>query len=459
MNDGVLLCKLINKAQPGTIDERVINLKHDKDDVMSKVENINLGISAAKSIGCPVNDINNEDFLKGKKDKMLQILGDVSKQIILKDINLKNYPQLVRLKKDKEENSDLLKLSQEDLLLRWFNYHLKKGGYDKEVTNFGEDIKDGEKYTILLNNLDPNKCDKSALNEQDLNKRAEIVLNNAKNLGVESFIEPNDIVSGNEKLNTLFIAQIFNKCPGLEATEKEKIDAAKLIEDDSEGSREERSFRMWINSLDLEGVKMNNLYEDSRTGILLLKMEDKVTKGCVDWKKVDMKCSNVFKVGVNCQEVVDAAKKSGYSVVGIGSQDIREGNKKYILAIVWQLMRKHTLQVIGDKTEEELLNWANSRIPEEYKINTLKDKSLKNSLFFIEVMKSIEPRVINWDIVIKDRDDDESRENNAKYAISIARKLGATVFMTWEDITEVKEKMLLTFLASIYDVAVNYSTM
>ena len=425
---------------------------------MSKIENLNLGISAAKSIGCSVNDINNEDFLKGKKDKMMIILGEVSKQIIFKDINLKNFPQLVRLKKPGEENSDLLKLSQDDLLLRWFNYHLKNAGCDKEITNFNDDIKDGEKYTLLLNHLDPSKCDKSALNEGDQTKRAEMVIDNAKKLDVDCYIEPNDITSGNEKLNKLFVAQIFNKCPGLEATENEKIEAAKLIEDDTEGSREERSFRMWINSLDLEGIKLNNLYEDSKTGILLLKMEDKVTKGCVDWKKVDMKCSNVFKVGVNCQEVVDAAKKSGYSVVGIGSQDIREGNKKYILAIVWQIMRKHTLQVIGDKTEEELVNWANGRVPDEYKIKNLKDKSLKNSLYFIEVMKTIEPRVINWDIVVKDKDDDESRENNAKYAISIARKLGATVFMTWEDITEIKEKMLLTFLASIYDVAINYET-
>jgi len=100
MNDGVLLCKLINKAQPGTIDERVINVKDLKDDdKMSKIENLNLGISAAKSIGCSVNDINNEDFLKGRKDKIMNVLRDVSKQIIFKDINLKNFPQLVRLKK------------------------------------------------------------------------------------------------------------------------------------------------------------------------------------------------------------------------------------------------------------------------------------------------------------------------------------------------------------------------
>ena len=40
-------------------------------------------------------------------------------------------------------------------------------------------------------------------------------------------------------------------------------------------------------------------------------------------------------------------------------------------------------------------------------------------------------------------------EANAKYVISVARKLGATVFLTFEDIVEVKPKMLMTFVAAI----------
>jgi hypothetical protein len=48
--------------------------------------------------------------------------------------------------------------------------------------------------------------------------------------------------------------------------------------------------------------------------------------------------------------------------------------------------------------------------------------------------------------------DDLSIENNAKYAISIARKLGATIFLVWEDIRDVNQKMTLTFVAALYDV-------
>lgn len=456
LKNGIILCKLINKAVPGTIDERVINVK-DNMNVFLQVENLNLAINAAKSIGCQIIGIFPETFMEEKQVMVLGLLWQVIKQVVLGEINLKKFPQLIRLLKDGEQLSDLLKLNPEELLLRWFNYHLKAAGYNKQITNFTSDIKDSEKYTILLNQLDKEKCDKSPLNEPDLHKRAGMVLNNAKKLGAESYITEKDVVNGNNKLNVLFTAAIFNACPGLDPpTKEEEYEAAKLLEDDAEGCREERAFRMWINSLGLEGVHINNLYEECKDGLLLLKIIDKIKPGTVNWKIVEQTSKNPFKLTVNCNEAVDAAKRSGYTIVGIGGSDIRDGHKKYILAIVWQLMRAHTLQVIGDKSEEDLLKWGNEVVPEQYRVTSLKDQKLSNSMFFIEIMNSIEPRAINWDIVVKDKEEKEDKENNAKYAISIARKLGACVFLVWEDITEVKSRLLLTFLACLFDVAQKY---
>jgi hypothetical protein len=464
IKDGVLLCKLINKAQEGTIDERVIN-KKDNMNIFQQVENLNLAISAAKSIGLNCIGLNYDSIMDGKNYIMvLGLMWQVVKLVVMRNIQLKHHPELIRLLNPGEQLSDLLKLSPEQLLLRWFNYHLKQAGYDKKITNFSGDVKDSEKYTILLNQLNKNLCDKSALNDSDLKKRAKKVIDNSKKLGAESYITPDDIVAGNSKLNTLFVASIFNAYPGLEPpTEQEAMDAAKLLDDDVEGAREERAFRMWINSLGLndengEPIHINNLYEESRDGLLLLRTLDRIKPGCVNWKIVDKKPNNPFKKTANCNEVIDASKKSNYKIVGIGGGDIRDGNKKYILAIVWQMMRAHSLQVIGNKTEEELVAWGNDRVDSQYKVKSLKDKKLCNSLYFIHIMKSIEPRSINWDIVMEGRDDDEAKENNAKYAISIARKLGATVFLVWEDIAEVKSKLLLTLLASIYEVGANYKT-
>jgi plastin-1 len=108
-----------------------------------------------------------------------------------------------------------------------------------------------------------------------------------------------------------------------------------MLDDDIEGSKEERAFRYWINSLNLEDVYVNNLYEESTDGVLLLKVIEKLDKSIVDWKKVDKKANNKFKKGINCGYVIECSKKLGLKLPGIGGTDILEGNKKLIIAVVW----------------------------------------------------------------------------------------------------------------------------
>lgn len=403
LKNGIILCKLINRALPGTIDERVINVK-DNMNIFLMTENLKLALNAAKVIGCQIINVFPDTIINENFILVLGVLWQIIRQVVLAEINLKKHPELIRLLKEGESLNDLLKLHPEDLLLRWFNYHLTNAGYDKKITNFGNDIKDSEKYTILLNQLNNKVCDKSALNETDSTKRAQKVLDNSKKLGVDSFITPKDIVNGNMKLNILYTAAIFNTCHGLDpASEEELYEAAKLLQDDVEGSREERAFRMWMNSLGLPDLYVNNLYEDSKSGVIILKVIDKVKPGSVNWKNVDEKSTNKFKKVVNCNEAIEASKKAGFTIVGIGGTDILEGNKKYILAIVWQLMRSHTLQIIGNKSENDLLTWANEIVGEDSKIGSFKDKPLKNSIYFIKIMNAIEPRAINWDLVIQGR--------------------------------------------------------
>ena len=174
--------KLINCAFPGTIDERAIN----KDSNMTRTDqlrNLYLCINSAKSIGCII-DITAEDILDEKKQIILDLLYQILKIIVLKKVSLQYFPQLLRLIEDKEEKEELLALGPEDFLIRWFNFHLKKARHPKEVTNFSDDVKDSEKYIILINQLE-RSCGTSALGEGDLVKRAGIVLNNAQKIGAE----------------------------------------------------------------------------------------------------------------------------------------------------------------------------------------------------------------------------------------------------------------------------------
>jgi len=339
----------------------------------------------------------------------------------------------------------------------WVNYHLKNAGSDKRINNFGKDIQDSEAYTILLNQLAPKECDKSPLNEKDPTKRAEGVLKNAHKIDCDKFVKARDIVAGNPKLNLAFVAHLFNKMPGLEPLKEEEI---KNLEFPEGGSREARAFTLWINSLGIDPY-VNNLFDDLRSGLVILRIEDKLSPGCVDWKGVNQREPlHRIKCVENSNMAVDIAKgdKFKFSLVGIGGVDISNGNETLTLALVWQLMRHHVLTVLKEigggvpVSEDTMIAWSNKVVKESGKHSTManfKDSSLKNSIFFLDLLNAIRPGCVDPSVVIGNPGNDEDCMKNAKYTISMARKLGATIFLLPEDIVEVKPKMILTFIGSL----------
>ena len=216
---------------------------------------------------------------------VLGLLWQIIKIQLLSQISLKNFPELVLLLQEGEDMAKLMKLPPEEILLRWVNYHLiKSGSTTRRVTNFGNDVKDSECYSILLNQLN-NRC--GLCNESDLKARAAHVIANARIVGAEPFIKPDDICQGNKKLNMSFVAQLFNACPGLVIAQETlaAYDFGSLELDDAGDSREERVFRMWINSLNIPDVYVNNLFEDLSDGVVILKLEDCIRPGCVVWRR------------------------------------------------------------------------------------------------------------------------------------------------------------------------------
>jgi hypothetical protein len=152
----------------------------------------------------------------------------------------------------------------------------------------------------VLNSLDSQKCSLEGLKEEDPIKRAEKMINNAESIGVPPLVRPSDITSGNVKLNTVFVAELFNTKHGLEELTEEEIAKIGILNDDIEGSRDERAFRFWINSLNIDDLYINNLYEECRDGLVLLKVIHKLDNTVVNWKIVDKNPNNKFKAGINC---------------------------------------------------------------------------------------------------------------------------------------------------------------
>jgi plastin-1 len=428
--------------------------------VYQKTENQNLAINAAKAIGCQVTNIGAADLIEARPILVLGLVWQIIKIQLLSSISLKNFPELVLLLEEGEDLDALLKLPPEEILLRWFNYHLKNANHHRRVHNFGKDLQDSENYSVLLHQLAPSQCD--LCTEPDLEQRAAHVINNARRIGVNAFIHPQDIVKANKKLNLGFVAQLFNTMPGLHITQEQlaEYDFATLDLDDAGDSREERVFRMWINSLNIDGLYINDLFADLQDGVALLKVMDRVQPGVVTWKRVNMNPTSKFKKVENANYAVVLGKQMNFVLVNVGGVDIVDKNKKLILAIIWQLMRRYTIDMLTqlgseagrEITDDDIVAWANRRVQgagKTSRMNSFRDSSLSNGRFLIDLCAALEPRAVNWELVT-DGSNNADALNNAKYAISIARKLGACVFLTPEDVTEVKSKMIMTFVASLW---------
>lgn len=145
------------------------------------------------------------------------------------------------------------------------------------------------------------------------------------------------------------------------SVDQSKISFAEMMEDDAQTSREERCFRLWINSLGVE-THVNNLFDDVREGWgflifdwhlalwvyftssypacrwVLLEVLAKAAPGSVNWKQSSKPPIKMpFKKLENCNQVVSIGKELNFSLVNIAGNDIVQGNKKLILGKTAQL--------------------------------------------------------------------------------------------------------------------------
>ncbi|KAL7744093.1 hypothetical protein ACLKA6_009079 [Drosophila palustris] len=452
IKDGILLCKIINHSCPDTIDERAINKKNLT--VYREFENLTLALVSSQAIGCNIVNIDAHDLAKGKPHLVLGLLWQIIRIGLFSHITLDSCPGLAGLLFDNERLEDLMKMSPEAILLRWVNHHLERAGISRRCTNFQSDIVDSEIYSHLLKQIAGNEADVNldALRESDLQQRAEIMLQQAAKLNCRSFLTPQDVVNGVYKLNLAFVANLFNNHPGLD--KPEQIEGLESIEE----TREEKTYRNWMNSMGV-APHVNWLYSDLADGLVIFQLFDVIKPGIVNWSRVHKRFTPLRKFMEkleNCNYAVDLGKQLKFSLVGIAGQDLNDGNATLTLALIWQLMRAYTLSVLSRLAntgnpiiEKEIVQWVNTRLSDAGKQSQLRnfnDPAIADGKIVIDLIDAIKEGSINYELV-RTSGTQEDNLANAKYAISMARKIGARVYALPEDITEVKPKMVMTVFA------------
>lgn len=255
------------------------------------------------------------------------------------------------------------------------------------------------------------------------------MLQNADRIGCRKYLSPSSLVAGNPKLNLAFVAHLFNTHPGLEPLEESE--APPEVEDfDAEGEREARVFTLWLNSLDVEpGVY--NLFEDLKDGSVILQAFDKVVPGSVVWRRVTKPKEGQeisrFKAVENTNYAVDLASANGMRMVGIQGADIVDGTKTLVLGLVWQLMRLNIDKTLASLsrngkgvTDTEIVRWANDTVKGAGKstaMRSLRDPSLRNGHFFLDLVDTLRPGIVDQSLVEQGNSEDECILNGTSVSL------------------------------------------
>ena len=81
----------------------------------------------------------------------------------------------------------------------------------------------------------------------------------------------------------------------------------------------------------------------------------------------------------------------------------------------------------------------------------LTDASLSSGVYILHLIKAVAPRSVDLQMVTPGATPQE-KKLNARLAISCARRAGCMIFALWEDIMEIKPKMLLVLFATLMQV-------
>ena len=209
-----------------------------------------------------------------------------------------------------------------------------------------------------------------------------------------------------------------------------------------------------------------DIVEDLRDGILLTQMLAVISGDqlSINWKKnLNLKPKNRYHKVENVNFAIKLCQELGFNLHNIAGLDILDcKDPKLLYAILWKCLRFHSLTIVSkalgieasshkDVDETQIIDWANEKCEENGssgELETFKDSDLATSVFFMDLLEAIQPGIVDWDILrgVESADD---RRYNAQYVISVARKLGCPVFLTWEDVINVNKNMLMTFVANL----------
>lgn len=204
--------KLVNILLPGTIPERLIQTipLDERRRRFVMLENQSLVLEAARKMNCSIVNIAPLDLLEGKSNLLYGLLWQILKNGTIMQARLLAQPNLSITEEDgriQGKNGSSIEAS----LLNWVNESITSLDSVLQMKDFSKSLIDGKIYSCLLSNYFPHIYHETIATEEEQSAEllAEKVAQMGKRLlGAQCILETEDILTGNETMNLLFIASL-----------------------------------------------------------------------------------------------------------------------------------------------------------------------------------------------------------------------------------------------------------
>eukprot|EP00743_Colponemidia_sp_Colp-15_P007789 GILK01008433.1.p1 GENE.GILK01008433.1~~GILK01008433.1.p1 ORF type:complete len:1683 (-),score=364.58 GILK01008433.1:118-5079(-) len=457
--DGLIFKCLIDCIDPDAMRHSSITVKENMPK-FAMIQNLQACIERLRCIGVDVSRVHTDHILEGRQNTILVLIWQLLVKYYGKKIDSIVNPKtsgffwpLRYLSVAFPDTTPLNKVSFDEIVLRWFNFFLRRSRFNKPVLNLKENIQNSEAYSCLIHQLQPS-IDIELTAEPSTLRRAELLLSAVRRIdGFSHHLRAEDIVEGNERLNLLFVTHLFLRFPTLNPNND--MEVLKQLCDRSLSSNsetaEKATVRAWMRTHGLYTPELE-FEEDIKSGRIALLLISRIMPSIVNWSRVKRKPANRFQLVENWTYITNVAKQVGAKSPDIRVPDFAEGKWQPIKLLLAEIQEFDlSVNVLNAVIDTELLAWANAAVRQSGRSSSLtgfKDPAIRASLFLLDLLSAADTQTVDRARVSAGVTEEEMQQN-AREVVVASWRLGCPTFVLPDDILHIRSKRIIALIASI----------
>ena len=211
-------------------------------------------------------------------------------------------------------------------------------------------------------------------------------------------------------------------------------------------------FSRWCNKYAQQrGITIEDCTQDFKDGVKLINLLEVIGKDPMPGKYTKAPKNDYQRLENISLAIKYITDVKGVKLVGIGAQNVLEGNQKLTLGLVWSVINKFQIEDISVEeatARDALLLWCkkNTQGYEGVDVQNF-TSSWSSGLAFCALINHFRPQNLDYNAL-----DKNDHPNNCKVAFDACKELGMTVYLDVEDVADVvpDEKSIVTQVAEFF---------